>query len=516
MSENFDLIIEGNLLTMTDDQPVVEAVGIKNGMISAIGNTDEIAKGAGEKTRYLRLKDKTILPGLIDAHMHPSHVGSLLLNIDLTEATSVGKILQKIKEKASKTPAGELVLAQNFNYQVVAEKRLPSLEELNSISREHPIVVVVYDVHSAMLNSRALEMLDISKDEKGYIKYADGKPTGLLEDPVITKVLKQIQPKSEADVMPTIQAAAQEALKAGITTLHMKDSLPIINIVLKNEADIPVRVKPVIMFNPEDLDILPEILNGEQLQSRAVIAFFADGAPDSKTAAFFEPYPDDPSNFGMLYYTSEGLEKCVAMAHNAGFQVSVHACGSRANEQVIKTYEKVLKQYPRDDHRHRIEHLERPYRDQTRRIVLAGITLCMQPMFLFFSGEETFQNETNYWGSEATSRWKPFRSIIDAGGLIAGGSDAPVTRMSPLKGISACVNHPNAAERITIFEALKMFTVNAAKIGFEENIKGSIEPEKLADFVVLSENPFGIEQDKIGDIKVEMTIVGGEIKFKAD
>ena len=156
-----------------------------------------------------------------------------------------------------------------------------------------------------------------------------------------------------------------------------------------------------------------------------------------------------------------------------------------------------------------------PLADQIKRAVGLNLGLAMQPMFLYLSGEETFENIRSILGSERADRWKPFRSILDAGGLVAGGSDAPVTKMSPLKGIRACILHPNKDQRITLYEALKLFTVNGARIGFEEHLKGSIEPGKLADFTVLSDNPYSVDPEAVGDIKVEKTIVGGNIVYDA-
>jgi predicted amidohydrolase YtcJ len=156
-----------------------------------------------------------------------------------------------------------------------------------------------------------------------------------------------------------------------------------------------------------------------------------------------------------------------------------------------------------------------PLGNQIKRAVDLKLALAMQPMFLYLSGAETFENIRSLLGRQRVERWKPFRSILDAGGLIAGGSDAPVTKMNPLKGIQACILHPNIHQRITLYEALKLFTINGAHIGFEEHLKGSIEPGKLADFTVLSDNPYSVKPEAVGDIKVEMTIVGGKIVFAA-
>ncbi len=283
--------------------------------------------------------------------------------------------------------------------------------------------------------------------------------------------------------------------------------------IFKSEKSLPIRVKPLVISKSPHHEDLPEILRSETYRARSTVAFFADGAPDSKTAAFFEPYCRDLTNYGMLYYQDDELEHLIETTHRAGFQISVHTCGTRATEQVLNVYRNVLRKYPRSDHRHRIEHFEMPLGDQIKRAIDLELALAMQPMFLYLSGEETFENIRSLLGSDRANRWKPLRSIIDAGGLVAGGSDAPVTKMSPLRGIQACILHPKKQERITLYEAFKLFTINGARIGFEEHLKGSIEPGKLADLTVLSANPYAVKPEEVGKIKVEMTIVGGKIVF---
>ncbi len=402
--------------------------------------------------------------------------------MDLASAGSIREILQKLTEKIAGTPPPGPVLGFNFNYDIIKEHRLPTRAELDGLSAQHAILILVYDVHSAMANTRMLEILKIPPDMDGYVKRDDGHPTGLVEDPAIAHVLKAIQPAGETELLTNVHAAVQEALRAGITTLHMKEPYDNLKTIFKHEKRFPVRVKPMFVIKPQDSEDLGKILQSETFRPRAVIAFFADGAPDSKTAAFFEPYADELANYGMLYYPDEVLEDLIEKTHRAGFQVSVHTCGTRATEQVLNIYQKVLARHPRPDHRHRIEHFEMPFGHQIKRAVALGISLAMQPMFLFLSGAQTYENIRSLLGNERVARWTPLRSILDAGGLVAGGSDAPVTQMSPLKGIQACINHPNKNERITLYEALKLFTVNGAQIGFEEHLKGTIETGQTGGF----------------------------------
>jgi len=515
MPDFLDLIILGNILTMHDARPRVEAVGVKNGRIAIIGNRSDVAQQAGKATRCLALEDRTIIPGFIETHMHPTHAGNVLLNVDLAAATSIDEILRKLKQRVSVTPPGEQILGLNFNNDIVKERRLPTKAELDNLSSAHPIIVLMYDVHSAMLNTRMLKKLDLPGSIEGCIKDEHGTPTGLVEDPAIALVLQQLLPENESEIATAVEAAVKEALSVGITTLHMKEPHENLKTILKFEQRLPIRIKPMVISKSPQHEDLTEILQSEIYRHRAAVAFFADGAPDSKTAAFFEPYSSDATNYGMLYYRDEELEEQIEAVHQAGFQVSVHTCGTRATDQVLNIYQKVLSRHPRTDHRHRIEHFEMPLGGQIKRAVDLQLALAMQPMFLFLSGENTYENIRCLLGAERVGRWKPFRSILDAGGLIAGGSDAPVTKMNPLKSIQACILHPNERQRITRYEALRMFTLDAARIGFEEHLKGSIEPGKLADFTVLSANPYSVGADEVGDIRVLMTIVDGKIEYEA-
>jgi predicted amidohydrolase YtcJ len=515
MPDFLDLIIEANILTLADARPSAAAVGVRNGVISVLGDRETVEKKAGPQTQYLALEGKTVIPGFIDTHTHPVQIGNVILNVDLASAGSIGEILEKLEQKKNRTPVGDVVLGLNFNYDIVKERRLPTLAELDKVSSAHPIMVLVYDIHSAMLNTPMLKKIGLPDDTAGYVKNDQGRPTGLVEDPAIALVLRKLLPENESGVMTAVEAAVQEALSVGITTLHVKEARGNLEAILKYEHNLPVRVKPMVIIKAPFHEDLAQILQSETYRSRAAVAFFADGAPDSKTAAFFEPYRSDPTNYGMLYYRDEELEELIAKTHAAGFQISVHTCGTRATEQVLNIYQKVLKRHPRADHRHRIEHFEMPLGNQIKRAVDLKLALAMQPMFLYLSGAETFENIRSLLGSQRVERWKPFRSILDAGGLIAGGSDAPVTKMNPLKGIQACILHPNIHQRITLYEALKLFTINGAHIGFEEHSKGSIEPGKLADFTVLSDSPYSVKPEAVGDIKVEMTIVGGKIVFAA-
>ena len=277
---------------------------------------------------------------------------------------------------------------------------------------------------------------------------------------------------------------------------------------LRAENRLPIRVYIVI---PVDfLDHLTDLgLRtgfGDNMVKIGGVKILADGSLGARTAALTEPYNDDPSTKGMSLYSQEQLNALVAKAHKAGLQLAIHAIGDQAVEMVLTAYERTLKKEPKKQHRHRIEHASVLNEGLIQRMKRLGVMATVQPHFVI----------SDFWVTDRVgpkrARWVyPFKTLIRKGVLIAGGSDCPVEPISPLLGIYAAVARKTFPdEGISVDEALRLYTVNAAFASFEENIKGSIEVGKLADLVVLSHNPREVLPEKIGDIQVEMTIVGGK------
>jgi predicted amidohydrolase YtcJ len=237
-----------------------------------------------------------------------------------------------------------------------------------------------------------------------------------------------------------------------------------------------------------------------------------DGDIGPRTAALSEPYVDDPACYGTLYHSQEEIDAFVLKAHRAGLQVAMHAVGDGAVEQALRAYEAALVAFPRDDHRHRIEHCEVIREDQILRAQRLGVALAIQPPF------NHYWPHTEYYttlGEERAWEADPVRTLMRPGLLIAGGSDSTVTPLGPLIGVHAAVNHSNPAERVSVQEALELYTINAARIAFEEREKGSLQMGKLGDFVVLAKDPFAVDPGHIKDIPIDMTVIGGEVVYRS-
>ncbi len=504
-------MIEGKVITMAIQMPRAEAIGVKDGKIAVVGLKKDVEKKMTGSTEVLELDNKVILPGFIDTHVHPGITGEALAGVDLSDVGRYGEVIRRIKKKAAETPEGKWILGFWFNSQLIKEKKYPSLKELDQISTQHPISIQHYDLHFSMVNTLAYERMGFSIENEGVEADEKGELTGRIDDPASAKILAMVGDLANLDSMIT---TAKEALKVGTTTMHMKEMLQNTYMIIDNLDKIPTRVKPLVFLNPCSPEILDEVIKSEKLPGRTCIALINDGSIEGHTAAFFEPYSDKPSEFGMLYYDDKELEEYIEKAHKANLQVFVHAESDRSIEHVLSVYERVLAGYPRSDHRHRIEHFEIPATNQIRRVARLGLTLGMQPIFVRDCGGPDLDIYRELVGEERIKNFCCFRSILDEGILVSGGSDTPVTKMSPLNGIQMLLTHPNEEQRITLYEALQIFTINGAKIGFEEQLKGSIEAGKYADFVVLEKDPYGVLPEKIGSINVDMTIIGGKVLHK--
>jgi predicted amidohydrolase YtcJ len=514
MANNLDLIIKGHIITVVNQKPRAEAVGIKGEKIVCVGTVKEVEAGAGKATKILDLKGKTVLPGFIDSHAHPMGTGKNRLGVDLAPVKSIKEALEKIKERVKKTPEGNLIFCPDYNRQRVAEKRYPTRKELDSISTKHPIWIQHYDGHFSQINSLAINLLKLKAGMEGVIVDSSGELTGLIQDPASARPLSTGDNFTDkAEAMEALMLVTKEAASVGITTLFAKEGLENAEFIMKNVNKIPVRIHPMVLtvFGDEPLE---KIMKSKYLGEHICIANLTDGSVEGRTAALYEPYTDDPTTLGMLHHTDEEFYKFIEKIHKAGCQISIHAESERAIDQVLWAYEKALEKYPRKDHRHRIEHFEIVTKKQIKRVARLGVALAMQPMFVTECEGPNLDYYRSLLGDERVKRAHTYRSILDEEILVSGGSDTPVTRMSPLGGISALVNHPLKEQRIDMYEAIEIFTINGAKIGFEEDIKGNIEPGKLADFVVLSDDPYRVPKEEIGNLKVDMTIVGGKVVYQ--
>jgi len=510
------ILTNGKVITMDADKPEAEAVSVVQDKIRAVGTDEEIRATAGESTKIIDLKGKVVLPGFIDCHTHFLQMGIALSFVDLRGLPSIDDVLEKLKERAGKTEKGKWITGYRWDESKWREGRYINRFDLDKVTPDNPVMLKRMDGHLWVVNTKGLEAAGIPEDNPGLEKDpSTGEPTGLLRWGAKNLVAKCLVP-NKAEMTNGLKLAVNEALKYGVTTVTEF----VANIPFYQEAaasgDLLMRVYMGMgedVFSgmagtDVDLDTSRRAFDsGSDLLTLGPVKMFADGSIGARTAALFEPYSDDPATSGQLATTPEALRNRIGKVHPAGTQVAVHAIGGRGIEMLVDAFESVLKEHPRSDHRHRIEHAELLNGELMDRIRELGLVLSMQPNFIGEWGGPGELYEKRLGARYITAN--PLREIIDRGIPMAFGSDC--MPFGPMYGIWSAVNNPIQESRISLHEAIYCYTLGAAYACFEEDIKGSIEAGKLADMGVLSSTD--LPEERLKDIPVEMTIVSGQVVF---
>jgi len=509
-------LINGNVLTM--DNPEAEAIGIAKGKICTVGSNDRICKMASDKTEILDLKGKIVLPGFIDCHTHFLQMGISLSHLDLRGLSSIDDVLQRLEERAKNTQKGAWIIGHRWDESKWREGRYINRFDLDKVTPDNPVMLKRMDGHLWVVNTRGLEAAAISDDDPGVeMDISIGEPTGLLRWGAKNLVAKCIVP-GHADMIDGLKLASDEALKNGVTTVNeFVANIPIYQEAVES-GNLSVRVymgmgedifsgKGKIGSAGYSMDFAESLedskASGGAILKPGPVKMFTDGSIGARTAALFEPYNDDPATNGQLAADPDDLLNRVRKVHLLGKQLAIHAIGDRGISTLLDVFEHVLKENPRNNHRHRIEHAEVLNDDLMDRIRELELILSVQPNFI---GEWGAPGEL--YEKRVGPRYRemnPLKEIMDRGIPMAFGSDC--MPFGPLYGIWSAVNNPIKESRISIHEAICHYTMGGAFACFEEDVKGSVEVGKLADLVVLSATE--LLGNKINKIPVEMTFVGG-------
>jgi len=523
-------LLNGNIITLDSSTPRAEALLTQGESIIGVGTSDEIHAMCDESTKIINLEGKTVLPGFVDCHVHLPSTGALLTQLNLKEATSIDEIKEKIKEEAQNKASGEWIIGRGWdNTKFRTEQRFITRWDLDEVAPDNPVLLVRICTHIVTVNSKALEIVGITKGtespEGGQIDKDPGtnEPTGILRE-TATALVRRVVSFSREEYLSNLKVVFEEAVRHGITSIH---SLPELDLAVAPQwnavqtllmrDELPLRIYFLI---PEEslstlIDLGLSTNFGNSILKIGCIKVFMDGALGARTAALLEPYRDDPESKGLPIYSEEQLQKIVKTVHNANFQLAIHCIGDKAVTEALNAIEAALKETPRSNHRHRIEHASVLSKELIQRMGALGVVASVQPPFIY---SDTWISDRV--GENRTKFIYVFKSMLKEGIKLVAGSDAPTEAMNPLFGIQTLVSRETAAneiflpeERVSVEEAIQMYTLDAAYGAFEEDKKGSIESGKLADMIVLSANPYEIPPDKIGEIEVEMTIVGGKIVY---
>jgi predicted amidohydrolase YtcJ len=513
-------VLNASVMTLSSTHPRAEAIAVYEGKIAAFGSNEEIRKYVGEKTEVVDAKGKSVVPGFVDCHVHMTGFGRSLQTIDLRKVSSIKELKEKLREYARENPDKEWILGGRWDQERFTEKRYPSRWDLDEAVKDKPVFLTRVCGHIGVANSKALELAGITRETRvdgGRVDLdeADGEPNGILRENAQELVLKIIPEPSEKELEEVCLQACLKAVEVGLTCVHwIVDSADEIRIIQKLclEGKLPLRVYfgvPVKL-----LDCLASLgfLSGfgSDMVKVGFVKVFADGSLGARTAALKEPYSDKPDTSGITLYTQRKLNRLVLRAHRAGLQVGVHAIGDKTIEMVLKAFRRALKVFPRENHRHRVEHCSVLNPKLIREMKRLGLIASIQPHFVV----------SDFWVKERVglerARWVyPFKSPIREGVRVVSGSDCPVEPINPLLGVWAAVARKDfVEEKLTVEEALRSYTADAAYACFSEDRFGRIEVGMLADFVVLSDDLFSVPPEKIRDVRVEMTVVGGRIVYR--
>lgn len=516
MNAKADLIlINANVNTMDPDLPRADTVAVRGNRIIAVGTRSELESAFGPGTRRLDCEGKTLIPAFHDAHMHLFALVSNLLSLDCGPAavSSIVEIQQLISRKALSTPPGRWIKAAGYNEFYLAEKRHPTRWDLDKAAPAHPVKLAHRTRHACVLNTRALAIAGITAgtpDPPGALIERDpetGEPTGLLFGMNAYLSESVVPPPADEELAEGIARAQRMLLASGITSLQDATSHngpPQYMRFRRAGAEWGFRPRVRIMLG---LEAFRKFRAGEWAPD-------ADGGGPPLGAV--KIMIDEVS--GRLNPPQTELNAMVEEIHRAGFQAAIHAIEASTVEAAIAAIEHALRGSPRSDHRYRIEHCAECPPPLLERLRAARIAIVTQPAFLYYHGERylaTVEEPRFPWLYRIGSWHK-------AGLLVAAGSDAPVIPHDPLTGIRAAVTrkaHTDREllpeERISALEALRMHTAAAARVAFEEREKGTITPGKLADIVLLSGDPLAVTVEELQEIRVEKTILGGEIVYES-
>ncbi|PYV56965.1 MAG: amidohydrolase [Acidobacteria bacterium] len=542
------VLLHGRIYTLDTNHPWAEALAIRDGKILAVGSDREIGRLRGTSTQVIDAKGRLVLPGFTDCHTHFMEGSLLLQQIFLNGVKSIPEIQSRVKAYAGAHPNEPWLLGRGWNYPVFAPTGMPDKKYLDEIVRDRPVYLDGFDGHTWWANSKALEIAHISKDTPdppGGSLVRDpktGEPTGAIKEDAADAIIRRAIPEpSHEQKIKTLMAGIELANQFGITRVHglteidaLRDDLHNVDLIqeLQREGKLTLRFYLGYRVDPPEVSAqqLREIV---ELRDRyhddwiaaGAVKFFMDGVIETHTAAMLAPYSDDPSLSGQLFWDVEKYQKGVAELDRRGIQVFTHAIGDRAIRTALDAYENAAQVNGTKDVRHRIEHIEDVSADDIPRFGKLGVIASMQPLHAY-PDDDTLKAWAPNVGPERAQRAWAWHSIQAAGGVLAFGSDWPVVTLSPWEGLQNAVTRQTTegepkggwipSERISLADAIKGYTLNAAFAGHREKTEGSLEAGKVADLIVLSQNIFKVAPLEIGKTKVLLTIVGGRVVYSSN
>jgi predicted amidohydrolase YtcJ len=530
MSEHPDEVLYHGCRVYTVDEarPFAEAVAVRGSRIVAVGVVEECRAALGVEREEVDLAGGALLPGFIDTHMHPVMLAYFEMNSRLIEARSIADVQELLREAERDAADGAWVVGLDFDDQLLREKRMLTRHELDAAVGERPAALIRYDGHMIIANTAAIEAAGIGAGtvdpEGGLIdREPGGFPAGPFREAAAQIIVSAIP-------FPDIQVFLRRARETfgrlaarGITSLGavlqtdgegpagQQGGLDLLAMQMLLD-DIPQAVFGMLIARDVEKIIEARSTPLEQPGGRGhrigAMKIFADGSLGSHTACLSEPFSDAPDTRGFMLFDDDELYRRMVAAHEEGLQLAIHAIGDAANRKCVDLYERLLREHPRGDARHRLEHASVLDESIIEDMARLGIVAAVTPMYIH-SEKGWLRGRL---GARRARMTYPYRALLDAGVRVAASSDAPVESTDVLHSMECCVTREGfePEQAVSAAEAVRMWTADAAYAQHEETVKGSISPGKRADMVLLDENPVEVAADKISGIKVLRTIAGGK------
>lgn len=516
------VLLNGNILTMNSMYPRAEAIAVKDDIIIKVGTNYEINQLIEDKTEVIQLKGKTVIPGLIDTHIHIADYGKLLMWLDLTSSITIADLQNILKKKVEKTPPNRWIVGRGWNEKFFQSDELPTRFNLDVVAPDNPVIFYNKSGKLSLINSKALELSNLLQQKKKLPKDAilenpnTGEAIGIVKGKAMDIVWNTIPELKEEDLLELAKLACLKITESGISSVHWMVLSPIELSIIKElrKSKLPLRIFVVVPFELWKGYVKKKsaIILEKDLLEIGAIEISIDGYLANKTAALLNPYLDDTNSKGNIFYSQECLDSTVFDVIDSGLQPILRAVGDRAINYALNSIGKALKKYPNQKYKIRLEQAALLNEDLLNIIENLSLLVSVQPCVI--ESEFKIWSAIENLGKKRALLLFPLRTLTNRNVILLGGSDCPMEPLNPLLGIQKCVNRQFfSQESLSTYEALAMYTTNAAYSTKEKNCKGSIEEGKLADLTILSKDPTKVSKNKIGNIEIIKTIIGGRIIY---
>jgi len=510
--------------------PWAAGIAVSGDTIDFVGDESAVRARIGRSTRVVELQGRFAMPGFIDTHTHFLDGGFRLSTVNLRDAATPAEFAERLRIYATGLQEGEGILGGDWDHELWGGE-LPDRSWIDDATPDNPVFVTRLDWHMALANSRALELAGITDDARSpeggeIVRDASGRLTGVFKDEAMPLVQSHIPDPSEAQRDSALREGMSYAASLGLTGVHDMGSWEDLATYRRalSSGDLSVRVYAFVPLSTVDrlAAFVAEYGHGDDWLRVGGLKGFVDGSLGSGTALFIDPYSDEPDNTGLRLTPLEALETWSRRADEAGLQVAIHAIGDRATKELLDLYEQLEAERGARDRRYRIEHAQHLRAEDVDRFSALGVVAAMQPYHAIDDGRWAERRI----GPDRARLTYAFRSLIDSGATVAFGSDWTVAPLDPLTGVYAAVTrrtlagaHPDGwvpEQKLSVGEALRAYTTEAARAGFMEDRTGALTAGRLADFIVLDRNPFEVPSEDLAALRVELTFVGGAEVYRRE